>query len=221
MRMLKLPLAAIAAVLFGASAAQSADPVRIRVSWVAPVSNWASILHGEEGPRQAPRQVLRARAGALPGHAADGHGARERRARHRQPRLFDARHRDPERRPRRHARDRRRVPRRRARPLFAGVPRARRRADQEAAGPQGQGGRHQCRRQRGRRRHARDAAQVRPRGQARLHRGRGAVPDHAGDAGGEEGRPHPGRAAVLARSGAAQDRARALHPARGDRRDAR
>ena len=45
MRILKLSLAAIAAVaLFGASAAQSADPVRIRVSWVAPVSNWASIL---------------------------------------------------------------------------------------------------------------------------------------------------------------------------------
>jgi ABC-type nitrate/sulfonate/bicarbonate transport system substrate-binding protein len=45
MRILKLPLAAVAAVaLFGATAAQSADPVRIRVSWVAPVSNWASIL---------------------------------------------------------------------------------------------------------------------------------------------------------------------------------
>jgi sulfonate transport system substrate-binding protein len=45
MRMLKLMLAAVAAAaLFGASAAQSADPVKIRVSWVAPVSNWASIL---------------------------------------------------------------------------------------------------------------------------------------------------------------------------------
>ncbi len=34
----------VAAVLLGATAAQSADPVKIRASWVAPVSNWASIL---------------------------------------------------------------------------------------------------------------------------------------------------------------------------------
>jgi len=33
-----------AAALFGASAAQSADPVKIRISWVAPVTNWASIM---------------------------------------------------------------------------------------------------------------------------------------------------------------------------------
>jgi sulfonate transport system substrate-binding protein len=31
-------------MLSGATAAQSADPVRIRVSWVAPVTNWASIM---------------------------------------------------------------------------------------------------------------------------------------------------------------------------------
>jgi NitT/TauT family transport system substrate-binding protein len=42
---LKLLLPAFtAATLFGATAAQSADPVKIRASWVAPVSNWASIL---------------------------------------------------------------------------------------------------------------------------------------------------------------------------------
>ena len=45
MRVLKLLLPTLAAVvLIGTSAAQSADPVKIRVSWVAPVSNWASIL---------------------------------------------------------------------------------------------------------------------------------------------------------------------------------
>ena len=45
MRVLKLLLPAIAAAaLLGAVPAQSADPVRIRASWVAPVSNWASIL---------------------------------------------------------------------------------------------------------------------------------------------------------------------------------
>jgi NitT/TauT family transport system substrate-binding protein len=41
---MKLTLAGVAAALLGASAAESADPVRIRASWVAPVSNWASIL---------------------------------------------------------------------------------------------------------------------------------------------------------------------------------
>jgi NitT/TauT family transport system substrate-binding protein len=42
---LKSLLSALAAVvLLGATSAQSADPVKIRASWVAPVSNWASIL---------------------------------------------------------------------------------------------------------------------------------------------------------------------------------
>ena len=40
---------------------------------------------------------------------------------------------------------------------------------------------------RGRHRHAGDAAQARPRGQARLHGGRGAVPHHEGDADAEKG----------------------------------
>ena len=35
---------AAAAALFGASAARSAEPVKIRLSWVAPVTNWASII---------------------------------------------------------------------------------------------------------------------------------------------------------------------------------
>jgi sulfonate transport system substrate-binding protein len=45
MRVMKFILPGLAAaVLFGVPAAQSADPVKIRASWVAPVSNWASIL---------------------------------------------------------------------------------------------------------------------------------------------------------------------------------
>jgi sulfonate transport system substrate-binding protein len=45
MRVLKLTLASLAAAaLLGATAAQSADPVKIRLSWVAPVTNWASIM---------------------------------------------------------------------------------------------------------------------------------------------------------------------------------
>jgi len=45
MRRLKLMLAGVAAAtLLGATAAQCADPVKIRISWVAPVTNWASIM---------------------------------------------------------------------------------------------------------------------------------------------------------------------------------
>jgi sulfonate transport system substrate-binding protein len=45
MRALKfIPPAVAAAMLFGTAAVQGADPVKIRASWVAPVSNWASIL---------------------------------------------------------------------------------------------------------------------------------------------------------------------------------
>ncbi len=45
MRLLKLLSPCLAAVaVFGTTAAQGADPVKIRASWVAPVSNWASIL---------------------------------------------------------------------------------------------------------------------------------------------------------------------------------
>jgi sulfonate transport system substrate-binding protein len=43
MRMQKWMLAGVFA-LFGASAAHSADPVKIRLSWVAPVTNWGSIM---------------------------------------------------------------------------------------------------------------------------------------------------------------------------------
>ena len=42
MRLLPLLFAGVAAVLLGANA--SAEPVKIRTSWVAPVTNWASIL---------------------------------------------------------------------------------------------------------------------------------------------------------------------------------
>jgi sulfonate transport system substrate-binding protein len=45
MHMLRILLAGVAAIgLCGAPAATAQQPVKIRVSWVAPVSNWASIL---------------------------------------------------------------------------------------------------------------------------------------------------------------------------------
>jgi sulfonate transport system substrate-binding protein len=45
MRIPKLALAGVCALgLFGTGAANSAEPVKIRMSWVAPVANWASIV---------------------------------------------------------------------------------------------------------------------------------------------------------------------------------
>jgi NitT/TauT family transport system substrate-binding protein len=45
MRAWKLALTGLlAAMVYGATAAQAQQPVRIRASWVAPVANWASIL---------------------------------------------------------------------------------------------------------------------------------------------------------------------------------
>jgi NitT/TauT family transport system substrate-binding protein len=45
MRILKLALAGVCAIgLFGATAANSAEPVKIRLSWIVPVSNWASMI---------------------------------------------------------------------------------------------------------------------------------------------------------------------------------
>jgi len=43
MRCIKLALASLCALAF-AGAAQAAEPVKIRMSWVAPVANWASIV---------------------------------------------------------------------------------------------------------------------------------------------------------------------------------
>ena len=45
MRFLKLALAGVCALgLLSAGTANSAEPVKIRMSWVAPVANWASII---------------------------------------------------------------------------------------------------------------------------------------------------------------------------------
>ena len=45
MRFMKLAMASVCALgLFGAGSARSDEPVKIRMSWVAPVANWASIV---------------------------------------------------------------------------------------------------------------------------------------------------------------------------------
>jgi NitT/TauT family transport system substrate-binding protein len=44
MRSARLALVALTAALLGAAGARAQEPVKIRVSWVAPIANWASIL---------------------------------------------------------------------------------------------------------------------------------------------------------------------------------
>ena len=45
MRFMKLALAGVCALgLFGAGSANSAEPVKIRISWVAPLANWGSVI---------------------------------------------------------------------------------------------------------------------------------------------------------------------------------
>ena len=45
MRLMKLALAGVCALgLFGVGTANSAEPVKIRMSWVAPIANWGSIV---------------------------------------------------------------------------------------------------------------------------------------------------------------------------------
>ena len=99
MRSVRILLAGLAAtVLIGATASHAQQPVKIRVSWVAPVSNWASILLEKKDLAKTLGQELRVRGRALRRHAADDHGARQQRAGGGQSRLLHARHRDPERR---------------------------------------------------------------------------------------------------------------------------
>ena len=72
--------------LCGAAVAQ--NPVKIRVAWVAPVSNWASILLREEADLAKHPRVLHAEPVRFRRYAADDHGACNRRARSRKPRLL-------------------------------------------------------------------------------------------------------------------------------------
>src|SRR3954449_8819947 len=162
MRILKLMFASVAAAtLLSASAAQSADPVKIRLSWVAPVTNWASILLEKKDLAQHLGKSYTLEpvrfAGTPPMVTALANGELEvaNLAYSTLAIAIECRH-------GRSAHHRRRIPRWGRRLLFAGIHGARGRADQESRRPQGQGGDDQRRRQRGRRRDARDAAQVRP-----------------------------------------------------------
>ena len=52
-----LAVARVLGLVFGVSSADSAEPVEIRMSWVAPVANWASIVLEKEGFGEASGQV--------------------------------------------------------------------------------------------------------------------------------------------------------------------
>ena len=211
MRNLKTVLAALA-IAVAATAAARAEPLLIRNSYVVPVVQLGADDRREEGLGQALGQVLRDGGGALSGHADDDHGARQRRAGNRQPRLFDARHRHRERRHQRSPRHLRRFPRRRSRLLQQPVLRPQGLRHQEDRGPQGQGARHQRDRRRRRHRHEGRTEEARPPRQARLHRDRGAAADHAVDAQRQEGRPCHGGDPVRAQPAAQRDRLSAVRP---------
>ncbi len=76
MRAMKLLLSGLTVAVLGTAAAQ-AEPIKIRNSWVAPVTNWASILSEKKDLAKHLGQVLRHGAGALSRHAADDHRARQ------------------------------------------------------------------------------------------------------------------------------------------------
>ncbi len=194
MRSLKFALAAMAATV--ALGAAQAEPVKISMAWVAPVSNWASIVLEKKDlakhlGKSYTLETVRF-AGTPPMMTAIANGELEianlaystfplavQNANIDDLRVIADEFQDGV-----------------AGYAHQRIRGAEGRPDQEGRGPQGQGDRDQRHRQRRRHRVARDAEEARPGGQARLHHRRGAVPHHEGDAEGEEGRPHALGAAV-------------------------
>jgi len=104
MRSLKLALAGVCALgLLSAGTANSAEPVKIRMSWVAPIANWGSIVLEKKDLAQHLGKSYTLESIHYQGTPHD-HGDRQQRAGGRQPGLFLARHRHRKRRARRHPR---------------------------------------------------------------------------------------------------------------------
>ena len=59
----RMALAAAFAAMLGSGAV--AEPLKIRLSYIVPVSNWATMIAQEAGARQTPRQILQPRNRAL------------------------------------------------------------------------------------------------------------------------------------------------------------
>ena len=75
MRFVKFALAGACALgLIGLSAANSAEPVKIRMSWVAPVANWASIILEKKDLAVHLGKSYTLEVRPLPRHAANDHG---------------------------------------------------------------------------------------------------------------------------------------------------
>ena len=78
MRFQKFALAGACALgLFGLSPANSAEPVKIRMSWVAPVSNWASIILEKKDLAKHLGKSYTLEIDPLSGHATNDHGDRQ------------------------------------------------------------------------------------------------------------------------------------------------
>ena len=75
MRFLKIALAgAFAFGVFGLTPAVAAEPVKIRMSWVAPVANWASIVLEKKDLAEHMGKSYTVEVSSLPRHAANDHG---------------------------------------------------------------------------------------------------------------------------------------------------
>ena len=180
-----------------AGTANSAEPVKIRMSWVAPVSNWASIVlekkdlakhmgksYTVEAVRyQGTPQMITAIANnelEVSNLAYSSLALAIENAGLDDIRVIADEFQDG-------------VPATTAQEYLC--PQGQR--HQQGRGPQGQGRRHQCRRQRGRRRDARDAEESTAlRRSATTRWSEAPLPGHAGGVAGEESRPGAGRAAV-------------------------
>ena len=89
MRLLKLALAGACALgLVGLTPARSAEPVKIRMSWVAPLANWASVVLEKKDLMKHLGKSYTLETVRFSRHAADGFGDRQRRTGSCQPCLF-------------------------------------------------------------------------------------------------------------------------------------
>ena len=90
MRFLKFALAGVCALGLLGLTANSAEPVKIRMSWVAPVANWASIVLEKKDLAKHLGKSYTLESSSLSGHAANDHGDCQQRTGSVQPRLFVA-----------------------------------------------------------------------------------------------------------------------------------
>ncbi len=204
-----MPLAAAFAGALSLATGATADPLNVRVAWVVPVGNWASILYEKKDLmthygktytvepihfQSTPTMIAALAAGELDiadlAYSSFAHRGRERR--------HD-----------RSARHRRRGAGRRHGLYLGELRRPRRTGRSKPLTTSRAGSSARWHRRRARHSRARHHAPARVRGPARLHHGRSGVSQHAGDDARPQGRPDPGGQPIRARS-ALQDNTRPL-----------